>query len=128
MIMRAGRAASRAPSETGQGSGQLLGPGELAQRAAGDHLEHAEAADHAAGVPYHAPARRIPLGDLHRVGEADRAEPGPATTAAPVPCPPCTRVASIQSSCRAQSMASCHTRAGSAWTSTLAVISSAGAA
>ena len=47
-----------------------------------------------------------------------------ATTSAPVPVPPRTWVAQIDSRCRDQSMATCHTRSGPAGISTLDVISS----
>ena len=52
-----------------------------------------------------------------------RPRPVRAVTVAPTPCPPDTRVASIQSPCRGQSIASRHSASGSAGTSTREVIS-----
>src|SRR6202042_1139234 len=54
-----------------------LRPAELGELPVRDDLEDPAAAHDLPGMPDHAPARRVPLGNDHRVGEADPADGGP---------------------------------------------------
>ena len=82
---RPDQAAHQAADRRRQRQLQILRPAELAFRPV-PRTSNTRSAHQAAGVPDHAAARRIPLGDHHGVGEAHRPDPVRPVTVAPTPC------------------------------------------